>query len=211
MICYFRKRFKLSIKIEIEQKDRESVIFEEMMQKAVNIEIKTGLRSSTIVRDLDAYCPQSHCSSHATLAKVQTQEFNTKKFKRKESRPKESKLAKDKTLAAPRFKSTKLGKTSRIDKKGSILRKNKAGKKIPWQLEIMSMPLRRVRRSKITKVTGGAIIAKKRDIFQKTARNLQKTIVGLGKFCANDWWWWKGCQSALHPLSDLILERPRIS
>ena len=31
MICYFRKDFKSFIKIEIEQQDRESVNFEEMV------------------------------------------------------------------------------------------------------------------------------------------------------------------------------------
>ena len=49
MICYFREDLKLSIKVKIEQQDWESVNFEEIVQKAVNVEVKAGLRSSTMV------------------------------------------------------------------------------------------------------------------------------------------------------------------
>ena len=56
MIYYFREDLKPSIKVEIEQQDRESVNFEEMVQKAVNVEVKAGLRSTIIVRDLDIHC-----------------------------------------------------------------------------------------------------------------------------------------------------------
>ena len=72
MICYFRKNLKPSIKVEIEQQDRKSMSFEEMMQKAFNAEAKTGLRSSTMVRDSDAHYPRGYHLSHNTSSKVQT-------------------------------------------------------------------------------------------------------------------------------------------
>ena len=49
MICYFWEGLKPSIKVEIEQQDRALTSFKEMVQKAVNAEAKTGLRSSIIV------------------------------------------------------------------------------------------------------------------------------------------------------------------
>ena len=65
--------------------------FEEMVQKAVNAEAKAGLRSSTMVRELDARCPRGHRPSHNTFLKVQTQETTAKEPYTKESRPKEAK------------------------------------------------------------------------------------------------------------------------
>ena len=44
--------------------------FEEMLQKAVNAEAKAGLKSSTIVRNLDAHCPRGHRLSHNTFLKI---------------------------------------------------------------------------------------------------------------------------------------------
>ena len=73
MICYFREDLKPSIKVEMEQQDRESIDFEEMVQRAVNAEAKAGLRSSTMVRKLDVRCPRGHRPSHNTSSKVQTQ------------------------------------------------------------------------------------------------------------------------------------------
>ena len=49
MIHYFQESLKPSIKIEMEQQDRASTSFKEMVQRAVNAEAKAGLRSSTIV------------------------------------------------------------------------------------------------------------------------------------------------------------------
>ena len=51
MIRYFQKDLKPSIKVEMEQQDREFMDFEEMMQRAVNAEAKAGLRSSTMVQE----------------------------------------------------------------------------------------------------------------------------------------------------------------
>ena len=45
--------------------------FEEMLQKALNAEAKTGLRSSTMVQDLDICCPRNHHFSNSTASKMQ--------------------------------------------------------------------------------------------------------------------------------------------
>ena len=44
-----------------------------MVQRAVNPEVKAGLRSSSMVRNLDACCPRGHRLSYNTFSKVQTQ------------------------------------------------------------------------------------------------------------------------------------------
>ena len=44
-----------------------------MVQRAVNVEAKAGLRSSTMVRDSDASCPEGYRPSHNTSSKMQTQ------------------------------------------------------------------------------------------------------------------------------------------
>ena len=76
MICYFQEGLKPSIKVEMEQQDQEFMNFEEMVQRTVNTETKAGLRSSTMVRNLDARCPRSHRPSHNTSSKVPTQAFS---------------------------------------------------------------------------------------------------------------------------------------
>ena len=93
MICYFQEGLKPSIKVEIEQQDRESMDFEEMVQKTVNAEAKAGLRSSTMVRESDAHCPRGHRPSQNTSSKVQTQGTIAKEPRSKESKPKDPKLA----------------------------------------------------------------------------------------------------------------------
>ena len=115
MICYFRESLKASIKVEIEQHDQEFMNFEEMMQKAVNVEAKAGLKSSTIVQESDARYPRSHRLSHNTFSKVQTQGTTVKKPRTEESRPKRAKQADGKASALPRSKSTEPGKTSRTN------------------------------------------------------------------------------------------------
>ena len=54
------------------QQDQESMNFEEIVQKVVNAEAKAGLRSSTIVWDLDAHCSQGQRPSHNTSSKMQS-------------------------------------------------------------------------------------------------------------------------------------------
>ena len=48
------------------------------MQRAVNAEAKAGLRSSTMIWDLDAHCPKGYRLSHNTSSKIQTQGSNHK-------------------------------------------------------------------------------------------------------------------------------------
>ena len=72
MIYYFWKGLKPSIKDEMEQQDWESMNFEEMVPRAVNVEAKMGLKSSTMVQDFDIYCPRVHRTSNSTVLKVQT-------------------------------------------------------------------------------------------------------------------------------------------
>ena len=116
----------------MEQQDRESMDFEEMVQRAVNAEAKAGLRSSTMVRESDARCPRGHRPSHNTSSKVQTQGSSHKDSPRtEESRPKEAKSTDGKNPAPPRSESAEPGKISRIDKKKEYLEKKK--KKRDWK------------------------------------------------------------------------------
>ena len=111
MIRYFREGLKSSIKVEMEQQDRASTSFEEMVQRAVNAEAKAGLRSSTMVRDSDARCPRGHRPSHNTSSKVQTQ--GSKDSSRpEETKPKDPKsaLSRDDAAESPK-------KDDRKDKK----------------------------------------------------------------------------------------------
>ena len=55
-----------------------------MVQKTVNVEAKAGLRSTTMVRDLDICCPWGHRPSNNTISKVQTQGTAIKDFSRPE-------------------------------------------------------------------------------------------------------------------------------
>ena len=71
MICYFWESFTASIKVEIEQQDRASTSFEEIIQKTVNVKAKTNLMSSIMVRDTDSRCPRGHCPSQNYFTKVQ--------------------------------------------------------------------------------------------------------------------------------------------
>lgn len=62
-----------------------------MVQKAVNTKTKKDLKFSTMVKDLDIYCPRSYHLSYNTFLKVQTQNFNNKYFFHSEkSKPKVS-------------------------------------------------------------------------------------------------------------------------
>ena len=97
MICYFWKGLKPSIKIKIEQQDRKSVNFEEIVQKAINVEAKAGIRSTIIVWDSDICCSQGHCSSNNTALKLQTKGITAKDS----SRPEEPKT-KDLKSVPPR-------------------------------------------------------------------------------------------------------------
>ena len=92
MIRYFQEGLKPSIKVKIEQPDWASTSFKEMVQRAVNVEAKAGLKSSTMVWDLDARCPRGHRLSHNISSKVQT--HGSRDLSRpKETKPKDPKSA----------------------------------------------------------------------------------------------------------------------
>ena len=70
-----------------------------MVQRVVNAKTKTGLKSSTMVWELDTRCPRGYRLSHNTSLKVQTQETIAKKPRTKESKLKEAKQADGKAYA----------------------------------------------------------------------------------------------------------------
>ena len=72
MICYFWEGLKSSIKVEIEQQNRASTSFEEIVQRMVNAEAKTSLRLSIMVQDADFCYPRGHRLSQNTSTKMQT-------------------------------------------------------------------------------------------------------------------------------------------
>lgn len=119
MICYFREDFKPSIKIKMEQQDQRSMSFKKMVQKAVNREIKTGLRSSITIRDLDIHCFKGYRSSNSAfiVLKVLTQGTTAKKSCSKESRPKKTKSTNRNAIILPRTNVVKSLKQNKKDKK----------------------------------------------------------------------------------------------
>ena len=91
MICYFWEGLKPSIKVKMEQQNREAMDFEEMVQRAVNVEAKAGLRSSTMVQNSDIHCFRGHLPPISTALKVQTQETTAKDSHQKKLKVKEVK------------------------------------------------------------------------------------------------------------------------
>ena len=91
MICYFREGLKSSIKVKMEQQDQKSIDFEEMMQRIVNAEAKAGLKSSTMVQNLDICCFSGHRPSNSITSKIQTKEITAKEPRLKESKSKDTK------------------------------------------------------------------------------------------------------------------------
>ena len=123
MIHYFQDGFKPSIKVEIEQEDRASTSFKEMVERAVNAKAKADLRSSIMLRDADSHCSRNYRPSQNTSIKVQTQSSTIKKSKPKESGPKDSKPADRKTPAPSHTNEPR--NTSRQDKKKVYLKKKR--------------------------------------------------------------------------------------
>ena len=117
MICYFQEGLKPFIKVEIKQQDWESMDFEEMIQKVVNAEAKTGLRSSPMVQDLDIRCLKGHYPSKSTASKVQTQGTLAKESRSEESRPKKAKPAKRKAPTSSRTNAAESSEQKKKDKK----------------------------------------------------------------------------------------------
>ena len=70
ILCYFQESLKLSIKVKIEKQDQALISFEELVQRAVNAEVKAGLRSSIIIRDSDAHYVKGHCPLYNNSSKM---------------------------------------------------------------------------------------------------------------------------------------------
>ena len=88
-----------------------------MVQRAINAEAKTGLRSNIMVWDLDVYYPRSYRLSYNTFSKVQSQGSNNKDFFRfKKPKPKDPKPTPphDNSAAAPAQKKDKKDKKKRF-------------------------------------------------------------------------------------------------
>ena len=83
----------------MEQQDQASTSFKEIVQRAVIVEAKAGVRSSTIVQDSDARCPRNYRPSHNTSLNVQTRGTTVKEPRAEEPRPKQAKQADGKALA----------------------------------------------------------------------------------------------------------------
>ena len=75
----------------MEQQDRESIDFEEMVQRTVNAKAKVGLRSSIMVQDSDIRCLRGHCLSNNIALKMQTQGMIAKDSPPEEPKVKEAK------------------------------------------------------------------------------------------------------------------------
>ena len=88
--------------------------FEEMVQKAVNAEVKAGLRSSIMVQEMNARCPKGYRPFHNTFSKVQTQ-GSKESSRSKEPKSKEPKLAPSRDNAAESAK-----KEDKKDKKKKL-------------------------------------------------------------------------------------------
>ena len=86
----------------MEQQDRASTSFKEIIQRAVNAEAKAGLKSSIMIQDLDPRYPRGHRPSHNISSKVQTQGTTAKKPRTEKSRPKEAKSVNGKISATLR-------------------------------------------------------------------------------------------------------------
>ena len=96
------------------------------MQKAINTEANTSLRSSIIIWDADSRCFRGYCLSQNTFTKVRTQGLTAKNSKPEESRSKNLKPANGKTPALPC--TNELGKISYQDKKKKYFKK-----KLNWK------------------------------------------------------------------------------
>ena len=148
MICYFREGLKSSIKIEIEQQDWESMDFKEMVQRAVNAEVKVGLRSSTMVRESDARCPRGHRLSHNTSLKVQTQ-GSKNSSRSEEPMPKDPKPAPSRDDAAKPAKNE-----NRKDKKKKLQnRRREQNEQTPATGDNAEAPKKKKKRRDPSKVT----------------------------------------------------------
>ena len=75
MICYFRKDLKLSVRAEIELRGQELNNFEELMQKAVNVEAKAVFWPCSYICNTNQYCLWDSFPAHFTTAKILPQGY----------------------------------------------------------------------------------------------------------------------------------------
>ena len=161
MICYFQKGLKLFIKIEIKQQDWKSMDFEKMVQRAVNVELKAGLRSSKIIRESDARCPKGHRPSHNTSSKVETQETTAKEPRTEKSTPKEASWS----TARPPLRPALMSPLSPIAKRRSWSG-SKRKRILLRQQETMPLRLRKRSEPLVIPVRWLAIIVRRRATLQ---------------------------------------------
>ena len=118
----------------MEQQDREAMKFGEMVQRAVNVEAKAGLKSSAMVQDSDIRYLRGYRPSSSIAAKVQTQGTFAKEPHPEEFKTKEAKLAKGKAPALLRInvvESSEQGKKDRKDKKWRFRERRKWSEDTP--------------------------------------------------------------------------------
>ena len=167
----------------MEQQDRASTSFKEMVQRIVNIEAKAGLRSSTMVWHLDAYSSRGHHPSHNTSSKVQTQ--GSKNLSRpKKTKPKDPKSAPshDDTAESPKKDDGKDKKKGSEVKGKNILESRKSRFR-----PLMSTPpmSQRKRRRSVTLVRLRVSTVIRKATLPITAPS-QKTSVGFDNLRAID-------------------------
>ena len=82
-----------------------------MVQIAVNVKAKAGLKSSTIVQNSNIYCFKSHCLFNSTTLKVHTQETTGK-----DSHSEEPKAKKAKPILSRAVEANELSKQARKER-----------------------------------------------------------------------------------------------
>ena len=159
--------------------------FEEIVQKRVNTETKTGLRSSTMVQDSDIRYSRGYCSSNSTALKVQTQGSTAKDFFRLE-KPKAKKTKSVCADAAEPSEQDKKDKKDRQDKKRKF-RKRKERSNTPATGNNTIDALKKRKRTEIVILVESRVITAIRRTTLQILASSQKTSVSLGNFRAGNW------------------------
>ena len=152
-----------------------------MIQKLINAEIKTGLKSNIIIWNLDIYYLKSYYLFHNYFLKIQNQNFKNfsyfKKSKFKDSKP---------ALLCNNMAELAKKRTKKIKKRNFKARsKNilERGKNKLQPLAWILLKLVWKRNISISHI----IIMIKRVIIWNPAQNFQKTNINLNNFYANNW------------------------
>ena len=166
----------------MEQQDRASTSFMEMVQMAVNAKAKASLRSSIMVWDVDSRCLKGHCPSQNTSTKVQTQGSTVKVSKPKNFRLKDLKPPDEKTPAPPRINEPR--KTSCHNKKKEYLKKKRDQKNSTSATEDNAIEGEKKRNNQGDKKCYNC---QKKGPFCKELPESPKTSVGFGNLHTGDW------------------------